>query len=107
MFPKIPLNIINGKFTIVPSNAFSVPKYKVRTEKAKFKFISKKVNGEFIHTITFDRNTMDMQENEPFRLGVWRSGKINSTLLNANRYFTSQLIRGEFSPEHYCFFVKE
>ena len=107
MFPKIPLNVINGKFTIVPSNAFSVPKYKVKTEKAKFKFSSKKVNGEFIHTITFDRNTMDMQENEPFRLGVWRSGKINSTLLNANRYFTSQLIRGEFSPEHYCFFVKK
>ena len=107
MFPKIPLNIINGKFVIEYSNAFSVPVGKESLEMQKFKFYSKKVADGFMHTITFRRETMNMLKDEPFRLGAWRTGEINSTLLKAEKTFASQLIRGEFSPEHYCFFVKE
>lgn len=107
MFPKIPLNIIDGKFVIQPSSAYSVPTYKVKAETSKFKFNCEKVDGEYVYTISFTRNKMRMTSNETFRLGVWRSGKVNSTLLHANNYFISQLIRGEFSPEYFCFFVKE
>lgn len=107
MFPTIPIYIMDGELVIESSNSFSVPSYKTKTEERKFKFNSKKSNDEFIHTITFDRKTLNMQENEPFRLGIWRTGKINSTLLKATKCFSSQLIRGEFSPEHYCFFVKD
>ncbi|MBR1968115.1 MAG: hypothetical protein IKA11_01815 [Clostridia bacterium] len=107
MFPKIPLDIINGEFTIQPNNSHSVPYYKVDFEKKKFRFNSTETENEFIYTISFNRKTMGMTKDEPFRFAVWRNGKINSTLLHANKYFASQLIRGEFSPEHYCFFVKE
>ena len=107
MFPQIPLDIINGKFIIKPSSAYSVREYKAKIEMNKFKFDCQKIDNGFIYTLSFDRTKMNMTSNETFRLGVWRNGKINSTLLHAKNYFTSQLIRGEFSPEYFCFFVKE
>ena len=107
MFPKVPLDIVNGKFVINPSSAYSVRGRKIKMEMNKFKFDCKKTDGGYIYTLSFDRKKMNMTDNETFRLGVWRNGKINSTLLHADKYFTSQLIRGEFSPEYFCFFVKE
>lgn len=107
MFPKIPMRIENGKFSVERANAFSVPKDRIKPENAKFEFNSAKIENGYLYTISFVRKTIDMTEKEPFRLGVWRMGKINSTLLHAKKTFASQLIRAEFSPEHYCFFVKE
>lgn len=107
MFPKIPMSIKDGKFSVELSNAFSITKDRLKTENGKFKFTSSKNKDGFVYTISFERKSLEMQANEPFRLGVWRSGKIKSSLLKANKYFTSQLIRGEFSPEYFCFFVKE
>jgi hypothetical protein len=107
MFPTVPIKIVRHKFTIEPSNAFSITKNKIAALKRKFKFLCEKNEKEYIYTIIFQRKTLGMAENEPFRLGVWRKGTIESTLLPANRYFSPQLIRGEFFPDAFCFFIKE
>ena len=107
MFPTVPIKIIHQKFTIEASNTFSVPKSKVAVEKRKFKFSREPIEKGYIYSFTFTRKTMRMTETEPFRLGVWRKCTIESTLLPASRYFLPQLIRGEFSPDSFCFFIKE
>lgn len=107
MFPTAPLNIVNGKFIINESTAYSLVRENLAAEIDKFDFSTSVKDGKTLYTITFDRKTLEMTDTEPFRLAVWKTGKNNSTLIKATKYFISQLIRGELSPEHYCFFVKE
>ena len=107
MFPTIPLFIENGKFIIHDHTHMSVPADRVRAEMKKFSFEKKKNGLEKIYTITLDKSALGMSENEPFRLAVYREGKIESTLVKATKYFEPQLIRSYFFPEHYCFFVKK
>ena len=107
MFPTIPLVIENGKFTITPANYYSVPADMVNSEKKKFKFIKTTNGKKRVYTLSFKRETFNMENSEPFRLAVYREGEKGSTLVKATKYYDSQLIRSYFFPEHYCFFVKE
>ena len=107
MFPKVPMEIENDKFRLRLSNAFSITKDNIGAHTRKFRFTCNKSGKQTIYTISFFRKDLDMAENEPFRLAVWHECENPSTLLKAKKYFASQLIRGEFSPDHYCFFVKQ
>jgi hypothetical protein len=107
MFPTIPLTIEKGKFKINYSNLFSVPHDRVRPEMKKFKFDCQKNGSEKIYTLTFNRKTLGMAEKEPFRLAIYRDGKIESTLVKATKYYDSQLLRSWLFPEHYCFFISK
>jgi hypothetical protein len=99
--------IENGKFKIEPANSFSVPKDRVKAEMEKFNFNSQTNGDEKIYTLSFKRESLNMSNNEPFRLAVYREGEIESTLVKATKYYGVQLIRSLLFPEHYCFFVKE
>jgi hypothetical protein len=49
---------------------------------------------------------MEMKDDETFRLSISRTGEVNSTLQKVDSRYNGQLIRGFFSPQEYCFFVK-
>ena len=106
MFPKVPLWINKDKFGVSINNNYSVPYYLVDGESKKFKFSVDKQSDGDVYSITFNRKTMEMKDDETFRLSISRKGEVNSTLLKIDDYYSGQLIRGEFSPQEYCFFVK-
>lgn len=106
MFPTAPLTIEKGKFKINPANSFSVPKDRVKAEMEKFNFTSQNCGDEKIYTLSFKRESLNMANNEPFRLAVYRQGEIESTLVKATKYYGVQLIRSLLFPEHYCFFTR-
>ena len=106
MFPTIPLIIEKGKFKINPANYYSVPNDRVNAEMKNFNFTKTVSGSEKIYTLSFKRETFDMDSNEPFRLAVYRDGKVGSTLVKATKYYDVQLIRSVLFPEHYCFFIK-
>ena len=107
MFPTIPLTVQNNKFVIEPSNGYSMPKDRAKKEERKFKFDLQKNGKEKIYTISFKRETLNMTADEPFRLAVYRDGKVESTMIKATKYYDSQLLRGWLFLEHYCFFIKK
>jgi hypothetical protein len=107
MFPTIPLTIEKNKLVIHSHTHMSVPEDRVKAERNKFKFDYKKNGKEKIYTITFNRKTLGMVNGEPFRLAIYRDGKVESTLVKATKYYEPQLIRGHFFPEHYCFFINK
>lgn len=107
MFPTIPLTIEKNRFTIHDNTHWSVPADRVRAEMKKFSFNYQKIGKEKLYTISFKREKLNMVENEPFRLAIYREGKVESTLVKATKYYGLQLLRFHFFPEHYCFFVNK
>ena len=107
MFPTIALNIEKNKFIIHDHTHFSVPADRVRAEMKNFSFNFEKVGKDKIYTLSFKREKLDMAKGEPFRLAIYREGKVESTLVKATKYYEPQLIRSYFFPEHYCFFVNK
>jgi hypothetical protein len=61
--------------------------------------------GAVTYHVTFDRASVGMSENEPFRLSVTRSGKHPEQLSPDGRIY-SRLIQAKFSPESYAMFIK-
>ena len=107
LFPKIPMYILNQNFIIKANDQYAVSKDKIKNELRKFKFEKEIVDNRITYKISFKRKTVNLMENEPFRLAITCSNEKNiSALNNATKYFKRQLLRGKFSPESYCFFIK-
>ncbi len=107
LFPKIPMEIENQNFIIKASNVYSIPEDRLKNELRKFKFSKSENNGAIHYLISFKRKSVNLLNDEPFRLSITcKNDESTSTLSYASEYFESQLIRGELAPENYCFFVK-
>ena len=99
--------ILNQNFIIKANDQYAVSKDKIKNELRKFKFEKEIVDNRITYKISFKRKTVNLMENEPFRLAITCSNEKNiSALNNATKYFKRQLLRGKFSPESYCFFIK-
>ena len=58
------------------------------------------------YTVTINKKNLNMEENEPFRLMISRTGSRMRVLAPDDRIYT-RLIVGKFSPDAFAFFIPE
>lgn len=104
--PTAPITLQNGELRMDDVIHFSFVGEYAEQRRAAFSCrYELEGDGTAVYALSFDRETLGMEENEPFRLAVTRRGRHPERLCRDDRVF-SRLIQGKYSPDAYAFFLK-
>ena len=103
--PTAPIVLNNELAPMQEEPKFSLVKQTLEKYSDSFVKTVEKDGHTTIFTLSFSRKAFEMTDDEPFRLAVERLGRHNESLCRPKRFYT-RLILGTFSPESYCFILK-
>ena len=104
--PSAPFTLANGILDMPNTGYYSFIDEFADTRRAAFKCdYTEGLDGEVVYRVSFDRKSVGLEKNEPFRLAVTRSGKHREQLVPDGRVY-SRLIQAKYSPDAYAMFIK-
>lgn len=104
--PSAPFTLRDGGIDMPNTGYYSfIDEFADERRKAFKCSYTEDAKGGAVYTVSFARKSVGMDENEPFRLSVTRSGKHREQLAPDGRVY-SRLIQAKFSPDAYAMFIK-